>query len=268
MILQSYITQWQAHAPWPYLDQVEHDLVLSRAICELYKAPVVASNLIFRGGTALHKLFFDRPGRFSEDLDFVQREAQPIGDTITAVRSCLDHWLGQPKWKQGESRFTLYYRFETETEPVTQRKLKVEINTREHFNILPLKSVNFSVSSDWYKGCVGVSCYELEELLATKLRALYQRSKGRDLFDVWYACQKFPSLNLDKVVDVFANYMDRNQISITAKQYLENLQKKKTSQVFNDDIHLLLSPDVVDSYTQSEAYDLLFDKVITRMRFT
>src|SRR3989338_8781761 len=129
MILQRHITQWRSQVPWPYLDQVEHDLILSRALCELYNSPPVAENLIFRGGTALHKLFFSQPGRFSEDLDFVQKEAKPIGDTITVVRECLDPWLGKPKWKQGEGRFTLYYRFETEVEPVIQRKLKIEINT-------------------------------------------------------------------------------------------------------------------------------------------
>lgn len=101
MILQRYITQWRQHAPWPYLDQIEHDLILSRALCELYTSPIIAETLVFRGGTALHKLFFNKSGRFSEDLDFVQKEVQPIGETVTAIRSCLEPWLGKPKWKQG-----------------------------------------------------------------------------------------------------------------------------------------------------------------------
>jgi predicted nucleotidyltransferase component of viral defense system len=131
MILENDITEWYTiAAPWPNMEQVEHDLLLSRAICELYNSPVIANDLVFRGGTALHKLYFEQAGRFSEDLDFVQREQKPIGQTIDTIRAILDPWLGKPSWKQGEGRFTLYYRFETETIPVAKRKLKIEINTR------------------------------------------------------------------------------------------------------------------------------------------
>ena len=58
MIPQAAITAWRNQASWGNVDQVEHDLVLSRAICELYKHPLIANELVFRGGTALHKLFF------------------------------------------------------------------------------------------------------------------------------------------------------------------------------------------------------------------
>lgn len=78
MILQKQITEWYDIAPWSNLDQVEHDFILSRALCELYSSPIIANELVFRGGTALHKLFFRNAGRFSEDLDFVQRETKPL----------------------------------------------------------------------------------------------------------------------------------------------------------------------------------------------
>lgn len=130
---------------------MEHDLVLSRAICELYQHPVIFENLVFRGGTALHKLFFERAGRFSEDLDFVQVKAGPIGKTIDAIRECLDPWLGKPSWKQNQGRFTLYYRFQTEIEPVINRKVKIEINTREHANAEPHLRKFFSVSNLGFK---------------------------------------------------------------------------------------------------------------------
>lgn len=265
MILQRYITQWKEQAPWPYFDQIEHDLILSRALCELYAIPSLKENLLFRGGTALHKLFFKEPGRFSEDLDFVQKEAKPIGDIITLIRECIDPWLGQPKWKQGQGRFTLYYRFKTEIEPIVQRKLKIEINTREHFNILPLKEVNFSVNSEWYKGSAVISTYQLEELLATKLRALYQRRKGRDLFDFWYANKMIKHINFRDVVNIFLAYMKKNEAPITYPQYVENIERKRESGVFNDDMTLLLSPKL-SSYHAKEAYELLFDKIIFNMK--
>ena len=265
MILQRQITQWRSKAPWPYLDQVEHDLVLSRAICDLYASPVVSENLVFRGGTALHKLFFDKPGRFSEDLDFVQRKAMPIGDTASAVRSCLDPWLGQPKWKQNEGRFTLYYRFETEVEPIIQRKLKIEINTREHFSVMPLEKFRFDVDTEWYKNSVTVLTYKLEEQLGTKLRALYQRRKGRDLFDFWYAFKQNKNIDADKLVKIFIAYMNNGRTPVIQKQFLENLAIKKESKAFNEDIKPLLSPDIVKQYKVDEAYDLLFDHIIPKI---
>ncbi len=89
MIPQAEIISWQNIVQWGGLDQVEHDLVLARAICELYQHPLIKENLVFRGGTALHKLFFDKAGRFSEDLDFVQTKAEPIGKTVDAIRVIL-----------------------------------------------------------------------------------------------------------------------------------------------------------------------------------
>ncbi|MDF1655664.1 MAG: nucleotidyl transferase AbiEii/AbiGii toxin family protein [Coxiellaceae bacterium] len=265
MILQSDITQWKSKVLWPYLDQVEHDLVLSRAICELYSSPEVSNNLVFRGGTALHKLYFDKPGRFSEDLDFVQKEAKPIGETISAVRACLDPWLGKPKWKQGHGRFTLYYKFETEIEPIIQRKVKVEINTREHFNVLQYNHIKYSVDSSWYKGSASIVTYQLEELLGTKLRALYQRRKGRDLFDFWYAFSEHSDIDIENMVKTFFVYMNRGNTPITHQQYAENLELKRDSKVFNDDIVPLLAPGIAKQYEVQAAYDILFSRVIPRM---
>jgi predicted nucleotidyltransferase component of viral defense system len=72
VILRANITAWRAQAPWALDEQVEQDLVLSRALCEIFARPELHEMLAFRGGKALHKLFFDPPGRYSEDLDLVQ----------------------------------------------------------------------------------------------------------------------------------------------------------------------------------------------------
>ena len=66
-------------------------------------------------------------------------------------------------------------------------RLKVEINTREHVAMLGYAKRSFSVRSRWFERTAGIRTFELDELLATKLRALYQRKKGRDLFDLMVA---------------------------------------------------------------------------------
>ena len=83
MIPQADIIAWRRVAPWPDDAMVEQDLVLSRALVEIFSDAALAHGLALRGGTALHKLVLAPPSRYSEDLDFVQVEAGPIGAVLT-----------------------------------------------------------------------------------------------------------------------------------------------------------------------------------------
>jgi hypothetical protein len=78
MITQAYITNWRSVAPWTDPSQVEQDLVISRALVELFNVPALAETFVFRSGTALYKLFFPSR-RYSEDIDLVQLKPAPIG---------------------------------------------------------------------------------------------------------------------------------------------------------------------------------------------
>lgn len=265
MIPQAEIISWRNTAPWAGFDQVEHELVLSRALCELYKNPLISESLVFRGGTALHKLFFKRAGRFSEDLDFVQAKAEPIGKTITAIRGCLDHWLGKPSWKQNQGRFTLNYRFQTEIKPVINRKVKIEINTREHDNLEPHLRVPFSVSNRWFQGEVFILTYSIEELLATKLRALYQRKKGRDLYDFWYAIHQGTGLNIQKIIDIFQHYMQDENTQVSRAEFEKNLSLKRDNLAFNAYINPLLPQEQAKQYQFKEAYNILFRDFLPKL---
>ena len=99
MIQRAYITEWRTKAPWPLDEQVEQDLIVSRALVNLYSEEELRREVAFRGGTALHKLFLQAPARYSEDIDLVQIEAGKIGPVMDAVRRALDSWLGEPQWK-------------------------------------------------------------------------------------------------------------------------------------------------------------------------
>lgn len=76
MIPLDYITAWRTHVPWPQLSQVEQDLIICRALVDMYSHPLLAENLAFRGGTALFKLHLS-PARYSEDIDLVQMKPGP-----------------------------------------------------------------------------------------------------------------------------------------------------------------------------------------------
>lgn len=208
MIPADFIVEWRDQAPWVQSSQVEQDLVISRALVEIFADDHLARALAFRGGTALYKLHLTPAPRYSEDIDLVQKTAEPIGPTIDRLRERLDSWLGQPKRSFKEGRVTIVYRFLSEDPEPLPLRLKVEINSREHFSVLGFESREFEIRSRWFSGSSRVSTYALDELLGTKLRALYQRRKGRDLFDLWWASQR-AEVDLDRVVRCFGDYLRR-----------------------------------------------------------
>lgn len=263
MIPKRYITQWLSKAPWPSLSQVEQDLIVSRAIIAIFNSPLLKTHLVFRGGTALNKLFFNPSLRYSEDIDLVQYKPGAIGDLMTEIRQVLDPWLGIAKYKQGKGRVTFFYRFETENAPIKMMKIKVEINTREHGSVLDLIEKPFAIKNGWFSGETSVHTYALEELIATKLRALYQRRKGRDLFDLYHVLLKYPKLNIDDVIYGFMSYLNQESLSVSRAEFEENMFQKIQNRLFEGDILPLLPPDI--AYNQSQAYVLVHKEIISKI---
>ena len=127
MIPRPYITEWREYAPWKTDLQVEQDLILSRILVEIYNDPFLAENLLFRGGTALHKLFLNPAVRYSEDLDFVQRMATPIGELMETIRKICNPLLGKPKTQQKKDSAVFIYKTESEIPPILPIRIKIEI---------------------------------------------------------------------------------------------------------------------------------------------
>ncbi len=241
MIPRDYVTEWRRQAPWVQDFQVEQDLVMSRAIVDIFSHPFLNGALAFRGGTALYKLYLRPPARYSEDVDLVQVRAEPAGPMMRALHEVLNPWLGEPRTKQTEGRVTFLYRFESEDSPPIPLRLKVEINSREHFSVHGFTPLSFAVSSRWFEGTCKVTTYRLEELLGTKLRALYQRRKGRDLFDLGIA---LATSNVDpvRILDAFTEYMTRDGHPVTRAMFERNLNAKLRDPQFTADIQPLLAP--------------------------
>src|SRR5690606_2914044 len=95
MIPAMNIVAWGNVVPWAEQRQVEQDLIISRALVALFSDPELRPQLRFRGGTALNKLHFPEPLRYSEDIDLVRTEAGPIGPVLDRIRGLLEPWLGR-----------------------------------------------------------------------------------------------------------------------------------------------------------------------------
>ena len=265
MIPRDYVTEWRAQAPWVQDFQVEQDLVISRALIAIFTHPVLGNALAFRGGTALYKLHIHPPARYSEDIDLVQvraEPAEPAGPMMDAIREVLDPWLGTPRWKQSRGRVTFVYRFQSEDVPPLVLRLKVEINSREHFAVYGFARLPFTVSSRWFEGSSEIITYALDELLATKLRALYQRRKGRDLFDLAVALEK-TTLDPERVVTAFLQYMEHDGHDVTRAQFERNIQAKLRNSQFNADIGPLLAAGF--SWDLQEAAESVRSRLIARL---
>lgn len=262
MISKDYIKHWRQKANWIFDRQVEQDLVISRALVELYKNPGVKSSLAFRGGTALNKLFFDPATRYSEDLDFVQINDEPIGITLSHIRSALDPWLGPAKWSQKERSVKLVYRFDSEEIPTIRMKLKIEINSVEPFSIYGFLNKNYEVSSPWFSGDAEICTYCLDELMSTKFRALFQRSKGRDLFDLWLGIRHF-NVDCEKVVEGFKKYNAHHSTVIHRSHFETNLSEKMTNPNFLTDIQPLLAEGT--TWNENDAWEAVNEELISRL---
>ena len=260
MIPKNFIVEWRQHAPWIFDEQVEQNLIISRALIELFSSELIAKTLAFREGTALYKLYSNPSPRYSEDIDLVQVEQTPIGEVATEIRNILNPWLGQPKWKQGLGRFTLTYCFQSEGTPSIPMKLKIEINTREHFSVEGFIHKDFKINSPWFQGNARILTYHLEELMGTKLRALFQRKKGRDLFDFWFIL-KHNEINVSNVVKIFNHYLDQQGIRISRAQFEQNLIEKVSSPNFVDDIRSLLSPEIEPQWSLEEGLAIVQNRL-------
>ena len=240
MIPLDYITEWRGEAPWTMTSQVEQDLMLSRALVEMFTESSIGESLAFRGGTALYKLHVRPPARYSEDIDLVQVAAGPIGSVLDAIRRVLDPWLGTPKRTAHEGRVILMYRTAAEGLPPVPLRLKIEINSREHFSVFGHEQRRLEVQSRWFSGTANVKTFQLDELLGTKLRALYQRKKGRDLFDLFTTSRR-AAVDLGRVVTCFNGYLGHDGTRVSRAEFEMNMHEKLSDDTFLADVEPLIA---------------------------
>lgn len=261
MIPRRYIEEWKEFAPWPENSQVEQDLVIERALVEIFSDPFLNENLAFRGGTALHKLFLKPQARYSEDIDLVQIKTGPIKPILVRLRECLVFLGTKRNITTSIHNNTVEYRFETEIAPIIKMRLKIEINCREHFTVLGLQQVPFKVQNGWFNGECMINTYYIEELLGTKLRALYQRRKGRDLFDLDFALTKL-DIDISKLIQCYKEYINFSDgASPTSKMFVINMEEKMSDDEFRNDIFTILRPEI--EYDNDLAYKKISEEVIS-----
>jgi len=262
MIPERAIIEWSEFVPWIKEIMVEQDLIICRALVDIYNDEFLASHLAFRGGTALHKLYLSPQPRYSEDIDLVQIQSGSVGAILDKLREVLS-FLGKPVVKQKKNNNTMIFKVNSTFPPIVPIRMKIEINCKEHFTVFGLKKIPFEVKNQWFKGSCEITTYTLDELIGTKLRALYQRKKGRDLFDLHKALEN-KNINPENVIKCYREYISFSDSETPSKAvYLLNMEEKMKEDIFLNDTQTLLRPSLV--FNPQEAYEIVKRELIGKM---
>jgi predicted nucleotidyltransferase component of viral defense system len=149
--------------------------------------PLLGERLVWRGGTCLHKLHLEEARRYSEDLDYAL-----VGDLQhSEIRSALEEVIAKLGMRpvKNEVSFTRVNVWgEVEVPAVgAPIRVKFEVNCADLPPVLPRTRIRHTVNTRAWNEQADVLTFLPSELLGTKFRALAQRRRGRDLFDLWLA---------------------------------------------------------------------------------
>jgi uncharacterized protein len=190
------------------LDTVAMDYVIGHLLAAVSDQPELGASLVFKGGTALKKLYFDEY-RFSEDLDYTAVKA-PSGKALKAAlqramddavrtlsesgpfTAVLEREEHRDPHLGGQESFRARVQLPWQREPLCS--IKIEITTDEPVVLPPPRRPLLHEYDDGLRADVLV--YALEEIVAEKLRALLQsearrmkrgwtRPRARDFYDLW-----------------------------------------------------------------------------------
>lgn len=285
MIPLREINAWRAHAPWPSDAQVEQDLLLTRAMVNIFSDPLLARQVAMRGGTALHKVHLSPAARYSEDIDLVLVGDASEPDVVAGLHRVMaplklrpaDTPLARVGLRVRNAirpsriiRQTYAYQPTMRGQP--EARLKIEVNCNEGKPVREIVSLDYRppqlVSGI---GEVRLRTYDINEMLGTKMRALYQRDQGRDLFDLWWAlswkdAQGRHTVDADETVATFADYMAREGASVDADAYDAALQTKLRNPAFVGDVAPLLRDGLEPRFEVARAVEVIRETIVAAMR--
>ena len=180
---------------------VEKDYVLGWILAGIYQHEALSENWIFKGGTCLKKCFFETY-RFSEDLDFTLRDPAHLDAVfLSAAFADITDWIYErtgielPVERQ---EFDVYANPQGNLScqgkipyrgPIAPRgrnipNIKLDLTADEHLVLTPVRLSIYHPYSDEPDEGIHVSAYAYEEAFGEKVRALAERARPRDLYDV------------------------------------------------------------------------------------
>ena len=265
----------QSVVPWSSQIQVEQDLLLCRAMVALFDDSFLQNQIAMRGGTLLHKVHLAPPSRYSEDIDLVVVGDRPEGHIRKAINRILKGVLGTPKqsaWADLKlairntvkpSRvLRMTYAIPSLMEPGTNMEIVVEANVTERKPHCPVIKIPFEFPFRDAAVSTQVSGYDIHEMLGTKMRALFQRRRGRDLFDLYWALTLAkPAVVPTKIIESFQHYLKLEGSVAGRAEFISLLDAHLADRGFCSDMNPLLRTGI--TYDPQQAGDYVKNKLLS-----
>ena len=274
-LTQPDVIAHQAVTPWTLTTQVEQDLLLCRAMRAIFEDDFLAKQVAMRGGTLLHKVHLAPPTRYSEDIDLVVIGDREEGHIKLALRRVLKDVLGDPRASQWATDFVLAFRnvgkpsrilrmkyaVPSISHPGTRLGIQIEANVSERRPYRDIQKLPFTYPFRGEQPHFEINGFEIHEMLGTKLRALFQRDKGRDLYDLYWALtQAAPTVNPQQVIEAFNYYLQLEGVVVKRATFADALQVKVGRRGFRTDMESLLRPGA--TYNVEQAFALVQTKLL------
>lgn len=248
----------QTVVPWPNLRQVEQDLLLCRAMAALFADKFLRSQIAMRGGTLLHKVHLAPAARYSEDIDLVAIGDRPEGHIEAAVRRVLRPILGEPgdtawdelklairNFAQPSKVMRLTYPVRPVAGTGEDLFIVVEANVSERKPHRAVVQIPFEYPFQGATVQSTLNGYDIHEMLGTKLRALFQRRRGRDLFDLYWAlASETTKVDPALVVESFLHYLHQEGHRAGRAEFITLLDAHLADRGFCSDMNQLLRTDL------------------------
>lgn len=277
LLTQQDVLVHQAEVPWPSLRQVEQDLLLCRAMASIFNDRFLREQVAMRGGTLLHKIYLAPPSRFSEDIDLVVFGDRPEDHIRKALRRVLAEVLGSPKasaWNtislavRNTLRPSRILRMTYAVPPVIEQgpalQIVVEANVTERTSHSPIAKLPFEFHFRRDSVSMSINGHDIHEMLGTKMRALFQRRRGRDLFDLYWALEHgTPPVDPAAVVDSFLYYLSQEEAQVVREEFITILDSHVSDRGFRSDTDHLLRAGV--QYDPYRAGECIRTKLLSRL---
>jgi len=267
----------QAIVPWPSQRQVEQDLLLCRAMAALFNDTFLRTQIAMRGGTLLHKVHLAPPARYSEDIDLVVFGNRPEDHIRKALSRVLRDVLGNSKtsaWGaislairntvKPSRVLRMTYSVPSMIEAGTRLEVVVEANVTERVPHRPIVEIPFEFPFRDTVVRTHINGYDLHEMLGTKMRALFQRQRGRDLFDLYWALTLAdPPVDPAAIVESFQHYLRKEGTAAGRAEFVGILESHLASRGFCSDMDQLLraganyDPRKAGNYVKEKLLSLL-----------
>lgn len=260
MISREELTRIATRNGFP-LQVMEKDYALTWALKAIYSNPRLFNYLVFKGGTCLSKVYAEKY-RLSEDLDFSTYDVAKLSNEelkqeLTKAFTVANQ-IGAPNLEilekdmvENPGMINLQIRY---IGPLNQPdKLKIDISLREYILFEAKQHISKETKYSDIEPFT-IHCYDLIEILLEKLRAIIQRGKTRDYYDVWQIMTR-TDLRKQAPFDLFRirlnleeKYRYGDDVSYEPERMFDEDQLDITSKMWKDGLGRLVKEKELPSF--------------------